>query len=80
MDSWLSIRKCHNRAILLAMVAIIFSLVCPAVASSEKLQTYITGIDVGNDSSTGCDFSLGSVPPGTLPGFELQVRMVADTE
>ncbi len=43
-------------------------------------HTYRTGIDVGNDPAAGCDFSLGSVAPNSLPGFELQVTVVVDAD
>jgi hypothetical protein len=35
---------------------------------------------VGNDPATGCAFGLGSVAPGSLAGFELQVTVVVDAE
>jgi hypothetical protein len=43
-------------------------------------QTYRVGIDLGNDASSGCDFGLGSLVPGALPGFELQVTVVVDSD
>ncbi len=43
-------------------------------------QTYRVGIDLGNDPSSGCDFGLGTLVPGALPGFELQVTVVVDSD
>jgi len=64
--------------IVLTGFAIAFGTVAPSLATAATLHTYRTGIDVGNDSATGCNFSLGSIPPMTLPGFELQVTVVVD--
>jgi hypothetical protein len=50
----------------------------PALAFAP--QTYRVGIDLGNDESSGCDFELGGVTPGALPGFELQVTVVVDSD
>lgn len=59
-------------------LAIAFAIFAPSWASAATLHTYRAGIDVGNNPATGCDFSLGSIPPTTLPGFELQVTVVVD--
>jgi hypothetical protein len=47
-------------------------------ARAATVHVYRTGLDAGNNPGTGCDFSLGSVAPGTLPGFELQVTVEVD--
>ena len=48
--------------------------------ASAAAHTYRTGIDFGNDPSTGCAFSLGAVAPGTLPGFERQITVEVDDD
>ncbi len=66
---------------ILAALAILVGLSgAPAAATLSMQHTYRTGIDVGNDPATGCDFSLGSVAPNNLPGFELQVTVVVDAD
>jgi hypothetical protein len=51
-----------------------------SVPAAAAIHTYRTGIDSGNDPGTGCDFSLGAVAPGTLPGFELQLTVEVDDD
>lgn len=68
------------RSVVVAAVAILVGLSAPAAATLSMMHTYRTGIDIGNDPATGCDFSLGTVPDGPLPGFELQVTVVVDAD
>lgn len=51
----------------------------PGSATLSQVHTYRTAIDLGNDPATGCDFSLGSLSPSNLPGFELEVTVVVDS-
>jgi hypothetical protein len=57
------------------VIAILLGMCAPVQAA---LHTYRVGIDVGNNPATGCDFNLGAVAPGILPGFELQLTVVVD--
>jgi hypothetical protein len=41
---------------------------------------YRVGIDLGNTPGTGCTFSLGTLTPASLSGFELQVTVSVDVE
>jgi len=72
--------KRRSRSVVLAVIAIALGLMGPASASGQTLQTYRTGIGPAGTSSLGCQFSLGSIAPGTLPGFELQLTVVVDTD
>ncbi len=62
---------------ILAVTVVTFG--SPSPAAATMLNTYRTAIDVGDDPATGCGFDIGSISPGTLPGFELQVTVVIDT-
>ncbi len=61
--------------------AFVVSLVLAASASAgaPEIGTYRTGIDLGNTPSTGCDFDLGGVSPGSVPGFELEATVQVDS-
>jgi hypothetical protein len=72
--------KTKSWAILAAVVIGVGLSSAPAAATLSMMHTYRTGIDVGKDRATGCDFSLGALPDGPLPGFELQVTVVVDTD
>ncbi|MCB1816123.1 MAG: hypothetical protein KDK04_31020 [Candidatus Competibacteraceae bacterium] len=49
-----------------------------AFAAHLFLETYRIGLDLDNDPGSGCDFSLGSLSPPTLSGFELQLTAIVD--
>lgn len=75
------VHRCSTQTVQMmlgAMVVLAGLSAAPATATPSMQHTYRTGIDVGNDPATGCDFSLGSVAPNVLPGFELQVTVVVD--
>lgn len=61
-----------------AFLAGLMMLVLPGV-STAATETFRAGIDLGNNPATGCNFSIGSVAPGTLPGFELQVTVLVES-
>jgi hypothetical protein len=63
----------------LAAVAMVCALTAPVSATGAALETYRIGIDLGNTPGTGCAFNVGAVG-SSLPGFELQVTVVVDSE
>ncbi len=68
-----------GRALVLTAVGVLAGLADPAAAIMLTENVYRTGVDTDNAPSTGCAFDLGAVPPNTLAGFELEVRVTVDT-
>lgn len=77
--------RCHPtnfRSLVLVSASLVigFGLLAPSSLAAANLHTYRAAVDVDNKSATGCNFSLGSIPPIALPGFELQITVVVDQE
>ncbi len=64
---------------MISVAALAVIVAISSVNASATLLSYRTGVDVGNDPSAGCVFSLGSVAPTSPPGFELQLTVTVDT-